>query len=66
LGIHQSNVTRQIERMQSQLRKEVIRLLSTKHGLSRLAIEECLKDIVENPIHSLSILDVIKNTKDSS
>lgn len=66
LGIHQSNVTRQLERMQSHLRKEVIRILSSKHGLSRSAIQECLNDIVENPVHSLSILDVIRNTKDSS
>ena len=66
LGIHQSNVTRQLERMQSHLRKEVIKILAAKHGLSRSAIQECLKDIVENPVHSLSILDVIRNTKDSS
>ena len=66
LGIHQSNVTRQLERMQSQLRNEVIRILSTKYGLSLAAIQECLQDIVDNPVHKVSILDVIKSIKESS
>ncbi len=66
LGIHQSNVTRQLERMQSKIRSEVIASLSSKHGFSRPAIQECLSDIVENPVHSLSILDVIKKTQEPS
>ncbi|PYP90394.1 MAG: hypothetical protein DMG65_11810 [Candidatus Angelobacter sp. Gp1-AA117] len=60
LGIHQSNVTRQLERMQSKLRDDVIAVLSTKHGLSRSAIKECLEDITENPRHEISILDFLK------
>ena len=60
LGIHQSNVTRQLERMQSKLRDDVIAVLSSKHGLSRLAIKECLEDITENPRHEISIIDFIK------
>jgi RNA polymerase sigma-70 factor len=60
LGIHQSNVTRQLERMQGKLRDEVVAVLSQKHGLSGLAIKECIEDIVENPRHGISILDFIK------
>jgi len=60
LGIHQSNVTRQLERMQSKLRDDVIAVLSTKHGLSRSAIKECLEDITENPRHEIAILDFLK------
>jgi|SRR5579864_509699 len=60
LGIHQSNVTRQLERMQSKLRDDVITALSTKHGLSRSAIKECLEDVTENPRHEISILDFLK------
>lgn len=60
LGIHQSNVTRQLERMQGKLRDEVVAILSQKHGLSRLAIKECIEDIVENPRHGISVLDFIK------
>src|SRR5207248_3646977 len=60
LGIHQSNVTRQMERMQSKLRDDVIAVLSTKHGLSRSAIKECLEDITENSRHEISILDFLK------
>jgi RNA polymerase sigma-70 factor len=60
LGIHQSNVTRQLERMQSKLRDDVVTVLCTRHGLSRLAINECLEDIIENPRHDISILEFIK------
>ena len=60
LGIHQSNVTRQLERMQGKLRDEVVNVLTQKHGLSRSAIQECIQDIVENPRHGVSILDFIK------
>ena len=60
LGLHQSNVTRQLERMQGELRQEVVSILGQKHGLSRSAIEECIQDIVENPRHGVSILDLIK------
>src|ERR1041385_491115 len=60
LGIHQSNVTRQLERMQSKLRDDVIAVLSTKYGLSRSAIKECLEDITENPRHEIAILDFLK------
>lgn len=65
LGIHQSNVTRQLERMQSKLRDQVIAILSTKHGLSRSAVKECLEDIIENPAHEVSILELIKGLEHS-
>jgi len=60
LGIHQSNVTRQLERVQSTLRDNVIAVLTTKHGLSTLAINECLEDVVANPRNEIPILDFIK------
>jgi len=66
LGIHQSNVTRQLERMQGKLRDEVVSILSRKHGLSRSAIQECVQDIVENPRHGVSILDFIKARADAT
>jgi RNA polymerase sigma factor (sigma-70 family) len=60
LGIHQSNVTRQMEKMQSRLRDEVVAMLSGKHGLSHSAIHECIQDVVDNPRHGISILDFIR------
>ena len=62
LGIHQCNVTRQLERLQSRLREDVEAILAAKHGLSRLAIRECLDDVVENPLHQVSILEFVKTT----
>src|SRR5262249_19497831 len=64
LGIHQSNVTRQLERVQGKLRDHVTTVLSTRHALSRLAIEECLEDIVENPLGAVSILELVKALQD--
>lgn len=66
LGIHQSNVTRQLERLQSKLRDEVEAILAAKHGLSRRAIRECLQDIVANPNHPISILEFVKTGQDPS
>jgi RNA polymerase sigma-70 factor len=60
LGIHQSNVTRQLERLQAKLRDDVIAILVSKHRLSRSAVKECLEDIIENPRHQLSILEFVK------
>lgn len=65
LDIHQSNVTRQLERMQSKLRDEVITILSTRHRLSRLAIQECIEDVIENPRHQVSILEFVRAAHDS-
>jgi RNA polymerase sigma-70 factor len=60
LNIHQSNVTRQLDRIQGTLRDKVVAVLSSKHGLSELAIKECLEDIIDNPRHDISVLDFIK------
>lgn len=64
LGIHQSNVTRQLERMQGKLREDVIAILAKRHRLSGSAIQECLEDVVENPRHQLSILEFVKATEE--
>lgn len=61
LGIHQSNVTRQLRRLQIQLRKRVIVLLASEHGMSVSAIQECLADIVDNSHHSISVMSLIRD-----
>jgi RNA polymerase sigma-70 factor len=53
LGVHQSTVTRQIERILQRLRREVIDFLGTRCSLGPAAIEECLLDLMENPCHSI-------------
>jgi RNA polymerase sigma factor (sigma-70 family) len=59
LRIHQSNVTRQLERLQSKIRDQVVAILSAQHGLSRSAIQECLSNVVEHP-QNVAILEFIK------
>jgi RNA polymerase sigma-70 factor (ECF subfamily) len=60
LGIHQSNVTRQLVRLQNRLRQSVVANLASKHELSDPAIRECLEDLVENPQYTVSIMRMIK------
>ena len=66
LGIHQSNVTRRLERVQSKLHDQIVAILASKHCMTRAAIQECLTDVVENPRHTLSILDLIKISPDGA
>lgn len=62
MGIHQSNVTRQLLRVQTRLREAVVNVLATHHHFSSSAIEECFTDVVENPQISIPIMNLIKQT----
>ena len=53
LGIHPSTVSRQIQRIQKKLRRQITLTLTSKQQLGAHALSECLTDIVENPGHSL-------------
>jgi RNA polymerase sigma-70 factor len=61
MGIHQSNVTRQLLRLQARIRESVVEILSSQYRLSTLAIHECLADAVANPQSSVSLLNLIKD-----
>jgi len=60
MGIHQSNVTRQLLRLQARLRESVIQAMATQHGMSSSAIQECLADVVDNPQVSIPLMSLIK------
>jgi RNA polymerase sigma-70 factor (ECF subfamily) len=62
LGIHQSNVTRQLVRLQARLREDVIQALASQHHLGPSAIQECLADILDNPYISVSLAKLMKAT----
>src|SRR5579872_1212814 len=61
IGIHQSNVTRQLLRVQTKIRCSVIRALSSHFQMTAPAIEECLNDVVENPQLFIPLMNIIKN-----
>jgi RNA polymerase sigma-70 factor len=63
LGVHQSNVTRQLIKVQDRLRSHVTAILAAKHGLSDSAIQECLADMVENPQNTISLVNLIREAK---
>jgi len=60
LGIHQSSVSRRLQRIYRKLRNHVYRALSSQHGMSDAGIRECFEDVSENPHHWLSILDSVR------
>jgi RNA polymerase sigma-70 factor, ECF subfamily len=62
LGIHQSNVTRRLVRVQARLRESVIENLASQHKLSPAAIQECLIDVIENPFISVSLMSIVKES----
>jgi RNA polymerase sigma-70 factor, ECF subfamily len=53
LNIHPSRITRQLQRIQGKLKREVIAILAKRYQLCSAAIEECLSDMVENSEYSL-------------
>lgn len=61
MGIHQSNVTRQLLRVQANIRSSVIRSLSSHFQMTPSAIDECLTEVVENPQLSIPLMNIIKN-----
>jgi RNA polymerase sigma-70 factor len=59
LGVHQSTVTRQIERMLRRVRADVVSILAARYGLSEAAIDECLASVAD-PGHAIPVLGFLK------
>jgi RNA polymerase sigma-70 factor len=59
-SVHQSTITRQIDRTIGRLRNDLIDLLAIEYGLGPDAIEECLSVAVESLTTSVSILSLLK------
>ena len=62
LGTHCTGVGRQLREVQGKLRDHIIYGLSTEPDMNGRAIAECLRDMVENPYHEISLLDCIKQS----
>lgn len=64
LQVHPSNVTRRLERACERLRLRILHVLDLKHQLKRGEIDECVRDLCENP--SYSILSLLNETPTDS
>jgi hypothetical protein len=62
LGTHCTGAGRQLREVQGKLRDSIICGLSTEPDMNGRAIAECLRDMVENPYHEISLLDCIKQS----
>ena len=60
--VHQSTITRQIDKVTARLRADVSQLLSSEYGLSRSAIDECLDVASETLSMSSSVLNVLRES----
>jgi len=58
MGIHQSNVSRRLDRLYRKLREAVMANLR-RHGMSASAAEDCVQDLRDNPYHDISLLDCL-------
>jgi RNA polymerase sigma-70 factor len=63
LGVHQSTVTRQLQRIYQKMRQEMMTILADRYQLRPAAIEECILDMLENPEYSL--LECIKDSQEN-
>jgi RNA polymerase sigma-70 factor len=59
LGVHQSTVTRQMERAMARVRAEMVRHLSDRYGLSGRAVQDCLETLVNNIPETLSVMALL-------
>jgi RNA polymerase sigma-70 factor len=62
LGVHQSTITRTVERIARKLKQQLISSLS-ECQLDKAAIEECITVLVDGNDHSISILDFIRSAQ---
>ena len=62
LGTHCTGAGRQLREVQEKLRDSIICGLSTEPDMNGRTIAECLRDMVENPYHEISLLDCIKQS----
>ena len=62
LGTHCTGAGRQLCKVQEKLRDSIIYGLSTEPDMNGRTIAECLRDMVENPYHEISLLDCIKQS----
>ena len=59
-SIHQSTVTRQLERVSAQLREKVVALLKSDHRLDAAGVEECISIALESFSATIPILSFVK------
>src|SRR5215510_7744362 len=59
-AVHQSTITRQLERVVERLRDEVIALLSSEYGLNGSQVDECLSVACDTFATSVSLLGFLK------
>ena len=62
LGTHYTEADRQLREVQGKLRDSIIYGLSAEPDMNGRTIAECLRDMVENPYHEISLLDCIKQS----
>jgi hypothetical protein len=59
-SVHQSTITRQLERVVERLRSDVITLLSSQYRLNRAQVDECLSVACDTFETSVSILGFLR------
>jgi len=62
MGVHQSTITRQMERAMDKVRASTMQHLTDLYGLSSTAVEECLRTMTNNMPETFSVIDLLKKS----
>lgn len=65
IGVHQSTITRQLERALKRMRADVVEILTSKYQMTPSAVDECLETIVD-PAHHVSVLKLVRESTPAS
>jgi RNA polymerase sigma-70 factor len=66
VGVHQSTITRQIERICRKVRAEAILILATRHKLSNEAIEDCIGMLTDGHERSEFVWDALNQAEEGA
>ena len=61
IGVHQSTVTRQLERMLKRMRADVVEVLAGKYRMTPAAVDECLNSITDAS-HEVSVIKMVRDS----
>ncbi len=61
IGVHQSTITRQLERALKRMRADVVEILTRKYQMTPAAVDECL-DTIADPAHHVSVLRLVRES----
>lgn len=61
IGVHQSTITRQLDRALKRMKADVVEILTSQYQMTPAAVDECLETIAD-PAHHVSVLKLVRES----